>query len=53
MENKLIGFFGDSFVGKSHLIHTIVNKPSIKYTAYVTIGCKISHYKYQAEIINL
>ena len=45
MSINLIGFLGDSFVGKSHLVHSLTNEKE-PYTAYVTIGCKISNYKY-------
>ncbi len=48
MSNKLVAILGASFVGKSHIIHSIVNKPYEKYTAYVTIGCKISNYNYNS-----
>ena len=46
MSNKLVGILGASFVGKSHIVHILTNKPNISYRAHVTIGCNISKYNY-------
>ena len=52
MSKNLIGFLGDSFVGKSHIVHSLTQS-NVPYTAYVTIGCKISNYIYNKKSYSL
>ena len=45
MSNKLVAILGASFVGKSHIIHSIINKPYEKVTIELKSDCNLEEVR--------